>query len=112
MKRAVYWFIMNTVLTGTVIAGAVYGVAPAWNVARFAIVLWAIIITAAIAHTETRKAAQARGRSVPAWLSHVADWVTVAILAATGHFIFAGIHAWQALIEGALYLKPDAEAPK
>lgn len=104
--------VMNAILTGTVVAGAVYGIVPAWNIARFAIVLWAIVITLVIMHTDTRKAAQARSRSVPGWLSHVADWATVAILAATGHFIFAGIHAWQALIKGALYLKLDAEAPK
>ena len=112
MKRTVSWVIVNVILTGAVIAGAVYNVAPAWNVARFAIVFWAIIITAGVAHADTRKAAAARGRSVPAWLSHVADWITVAILAATGHFVFAGIHAWQALVEGALYHKPDTEGPK
>lgn len=110
--RAVRWFVVNVILTGAVIAGAVYGVATAWNIARFAIVLWAIVITAGVAHADTRKAAAARGRSVPAWLSHVADWITVAILAATGHFVFAAIHAWQAMIKGALYHKPDTEVPK
>ena len=112
MNRAVQWVIANVILIGTVIAGAAYNVVPAWNIARFAIVLRALVITAGVAHADARKAAAARGRSVPAWLSHVANWITVAILAATDHFVFAGIHAWQALVEGALYHKPDTEVPK
>ena len=108
MKRALAWAATNAVRLGLIVAGAVYAVAPAWNLARFLIVLWAIVITAAVVDPKTQKEISQRGRSVPRWVSVTCDVASIVILAGTGHFVFAAVETWQALAEAALYRKAEA----
>lgn len=111
MKRALRWIAWNApfavlawlAVNGNVNAGRVVG---AWSW------LATILLFLAMWRDETRRLAQAKGRSVPKWIGHVLEFSLAAMLFWFG-WTTLGVHALIRLIaeEVIFDLKPKEESP-
>ena len=102
-RRFAGWVSLNASLAALVVVGTT-GTEWAWNIARFGIVLFALSTTACSLSGETLARLRAKGSAAPAFMRVTVDLFVVLWLAGTGHFVFAGFHAWQAGLDYSIWL--------
>lgn len=89
IKRRIYWLMMNGLMVASGIYGLFYGLEWAKNI--FLFLTWATVVLSILCACckETRLAARAKGRSIPAWLSVGVDIAIAIALASVGRFVLA-----------------------
>lgn len=107
MKTEVYQLVWSVFLFSIVILGAVLSVGWAENLLAF--LAWALplVFTLALLGIQDRESLERHARPPmhPAvrWFDRAQDYTSVGILAATGHFLFAGLWLYHVTVAMTVY---------
>ena len=105
MKRAIRlatWIATQAGLSAGLYFGIIEGNTYAWNLVRFFIVVFAVLYSIGAAVDEVKRKAPEMV-SVSPYVSGTFDVLVTGFLAATGHFVFAGLYAWTAMMSHGLH---------
>lgn len=100
--RAARWVAVQAGFAAVLYFGIVEENPYAWNLARFFIVMFTVLYSIGAAVDEVKERAPGMA-SVSPYVSATFDVLVVAFLAATGHFVFAGLYSWTAMVSHGLH---------
>lgn len=103
MSKKIYAVSVNIATIACAVAGLFHAVVWAWNITAFVMWLSTVALTLCMFNEKSKLELRRKGRNIPKWFSIATDLVLALLFAATGHFGYAAMSAWQIGCEAAIF---------